>query len=686
MKHVIYRIFLFLLGWACFLTNVHAREALTTLDETHVQASRDGPDFKNLPHSVSVITAEDIARSTASSVSDLLSREAGLNLMSFYGSDKKASIDIRGMGDTAVSNVLILVDGVKLNEFDLSGADLTTIAISQIERVEILRGGGSVEYGDGAVGGVINIITKRGYAGQKASASFEATRGSYDMEDLRANFRGSAGPFAATVNLSQLDTEGYRKNSDLRSRNGSVELRFMPNEVLDMYVRVASHRDEHGFPGYVSPELFRTERGRRSTPSPLDRGWTDDDTYTFGLNLDLERYGKFIFQMSKRDRVNDYVMSPNSAILIKEQLDSIQSERKDYSLRYDIAFKLLGGTHSLSMGANRQLGNYARYSGSQAAGAHAERKMGDLDRRGIFIKDTIALPANLTLTAGARVESFRTNMSDEQYSQDCQWIYIPIPGIWVRGPCSPYAYRANNSQGGTWRNHGSEIGLNWKPVGSLDIFGSVTRHFRSPNIDELVLALPELRPQTGKTAEIGVRLNPVKALSISGTLFKMKNEDEIYYGPDSVLGPVNRNYEEPTLRKGAELEGSWQATDNLRLRLNAGYVQPKFVGSGADVPHVPRKTANLNVHWSPVTNLSWTFVARYVGSRFDGNDIDNTEVYPKLPAYAVYDTSLRYDFGKWDLTAGVNNIFDKAYATMGYNATYYPMPGRNGFVRVRLHF
>jgi len=682
MKYVIVRIFLCLLGWVCFLTNAYAREALTTLDETHVQANRDGLDFKNLPHSVSVITADDIARSTASSVSDLLSREAGLNLMSFYGSDKKASIDIRGMGDTAVSNVLILVDGVKLNEFDLSGADLTTIAISQIERVEILRGGGSVEYGDGAVGGVINIITKRGYAGQKASASFEATRGSYGMEDLRAHFRGSAGPFAATVNLSQLDTDGYRKNSDLRSRNGSVDLRFMPNDVLDMYLRVASHRDEHGFPGPVSAQQFETEKGRRNTNSPHDRGWTDDDTYTFGANLDLARYGNLNIQVSKRDRVNDYIMQSATK-------DSIQSERADFSVRYSNKMMIAGVTHNISLGANKQIGDYSRNSGGQPLGEYAFKKLGNIERKGMFASDSIALPGKLFINAGLRVELFNTNMQDQQYDRDCQYIYLPGPGgtlIPVLAGCGSYYYKTHHEQGGRWRNHGSELGLSWKPTDQLTVFTSVSRHFRSPNIDELVLSSPDLKPQTGKTVEAGVRANPIKPLSLSGTMFRMRIEDEIYYGPPSAGGStVNRNYDEATLRKGAEFEADWKATDGLHVRLNAAYIQPKFEGSGADVPHVPRRTANLNIQWAPIAHLSGTIAARYVGSRFDGNDLSNTQ-YSQLPAYVVYDTSLRYDFGKWDITAGVNNLFDKAYSTMAYSNTYYPMPGRNGFVRVRLNF
>lgn len=269
-----------------------AAEDTATLEEIQIVGMHDNEAFKGLPHSVNVITSEEVARSPYSSVAELLSREAGLNLKSFYGNDKKASIDIRGMGDTAVSNVLVLIDGVKLNEFDLSGADFSTIALSQIERVEILRGGGSVEYGDGAVGGVINIITKRGNPGQKISGFIEATRGSFGQQDLRGNLRASAGPLATTINLSQLDTDGYRKNSDLRSKNGAIEFRLMPNDLYDFYLRISSHRDEHGFTGYVSREAFRSESGRTGPSAgagpqgELRRAARSDDHAGAGRQLD----------------------------------------------------------------------------------------------------------------------------------------------------------------------------------------------------------------------------------------------------------------------------------------------------------------------------------------------------------------------------------------------------------------
>jgi iron complex outermembrane receptor protein len=132
------------------------------LEEIVVTATREEDEIRKTPKNVTVITSEDIEQASSNNIVDLLARESNVNLRSFFGHDKGAGVDIRGMGDTYVSNVVVVVDGFRLNSPDLSGPDFSSIPLDQIERIEIVRGAGSVLYGDGAVGGVVNIITKKG--------------------------------------------------------------------------------------------------------------------------------------------------------------------------------------------------------------------------------------------------------------------------------------------------------------------------------------------------------------------------------------------------------------------------------------------------------------------------------------------------------------------------------------------
>src|SRR4029077_14940662 len=111
----------------------------------------------------SIITEEDIARSPAQNLPDILSREVGVQVQHLFSSTNgsRDTVDLRAFGAFAQSNVLILVNGRRYQDFDLQGFDFSSIPINSIERIEITRGNsGTVVYGDGAIGGVINIVTK----------------------------------------------------------------------------------------------------------------------------------------------------------------------------------------------------------------------------------------------------------------------------------------------------------------------------------------------------------------------------------------------------------------------------------------------------------------------------------------------------------------------------------------------
>lgn len=661
--------------------DVAAEDAVQELDEVIVSAPSGDGTLKTTPHSVTVITTEDIEKASSSSLVDLLSRQANMNLQSFFGTDKNSTIDMRGMGDTAGSNVLIMVDGVRRNEMDLSGADLSTIPLSQIERIEVIRGGGSVLYGNGAVGGIVNIITKRGKSGVQ-NLAIETTRGSYGLEDSRLNATGAAGPFVASVNLSKMDTDGFRKNGGLRSDNASAEVRFLPVDALDfleVYARIMTHYDEYGLPGPVSRADFEGNRSqRRSTNSPNDNGTTNEKNFVYGVNLDFDKAGQFKIQASTRDRINDYVIgfNPDPSLSIEDQTSQIDSYSKNYRLQYDNAFNLLGMKEKLILGMDKLDGEYTRWENGREINGSSQRKNGDVYSTGTFSNLTIQPLSNLTLTGGYRVNRFNTQMTDELY----RCINSTVPPF----PVISCNYNLQNNQGGKWRNYGAELGVTWQLSDSWTIFTSRTKHFRNPNVDELALASNDLRPQKGKTSELGLRYSPNQDLSISTTLFRMKNKDEIYFDSSSGLG-VNRNYDIPTSRKGLEAEVRWKPIDRLSLSANFGYVFARFDGTHADIPLVPRKTINARVEWQALPELIWSVSGRYAGSSYDGNDLDNT-MYPKVNSYTFFDTALRYQFKKLEVTAGINNIFNEIYTTRAYSETYYPMPDRNAFFRLRLKF
>ena len=131
----------------------------TELETMVVTASRIN-DVSALPASISVITAEDIKRSASLTLPELLSEYAGISINSLFSHGSRANVGIRSFGETATQNTLILLDGRRLNDIDLSSVNYAAIATDNIERIEITRGSGGVLYGVGATTGTINIITK----------------------------------------------------------------------------------------------------------------------------------------------------------------------------------------------------------------------------------------------------------------------------------------------------------------------------------------------------------------------------------------------------------------------------------------------------------------------------------------------------------------------------------------------
>src|SRR5882757_8270348 len=234
-----------LLALTSLTAPAYAQSTLPTLD---VWASRTNPGIVGASNSV--ITAEDIRRSPGVSLQDILGQEAGIQTNSQNGGKAGVgtTVDMRGFGATASSNTLILINGRRMADFDSIGFDLATIPRDSIERIEITRGNsGAVLYGDGAVGGVINIITKTG-AGKPATGRVEAGFGSFNQKEINGTASTSHGPYSVSVAGNAINSDGYRVNDYLRQRNGVGDLRYTGNEG-SAWLNIAGDDQKVGLPG-----------------------------------------------------------------------------------------------------------------------------------------------------------------------------------------------------------------------------------------------------------------------------------------------------------------------------------------------------------------------------------------------------------------------------------------------------
>ncbi|RKZ36727.1 MAG: TonB-dependent receptor, partial [Gammaproteobacteria bacterium] len=176
-----------------------------------VSATRSQQSLLTVPGAIAVISREEIERSGARHIADVLRGRGAVQINDTFGDGSRATVGMRGFNESANANVLVLVDGRRLNNTDIGAPDLNSISLKDVERVEIVQGSAGTLFGDQAVGGVINIITRRP-TGRVMEAV--ATVGSYGRRGLRARL-GNRFSNGIDVNLTaeRFLTDNYRRNN-----------------------------------------------------------------------------------------------------------------------------------------------------------------------------------------------------------------------------------------------------------------------------------------------------------------------------------------------------------------------------------------------------------------------------------------------------------------------------------------
>ena len=628
------------------------------LNEIVVTASKIEEPIRRIPKNVTVITKEDIQQAPSNNIVDLLSRESGMTLKSLFGHDKQAGIDIRGMGATRISNIIVMMDGVRLNSPDLAGPDLSSVHLDRIERIEIIRGGGSVFYGDGAVGGVINIITKKGES-EPDFRSFYSS-GSYDTHDFRASFNRPISSLMLNGSADYYDSDGYRENGGIEKRDASIQAGYEWGDHIRLSLKGSIHEDRYGLPGPLINRAYLDSKAlRRAASRPEDYGETNDRHLTADMEIETGPFGVLSVHRGYRSRRNDYILGFTKLKSEAEQMNRIDEDTRPLSVQYNLPYRFKGYKHQLWCGLDHYETEYVSERLSDD-----ERKNGMIRQLGLFLANDWTLYNDLLWRLG-----YRHNRHKGRYREDTRTI------TWSNGDVSTRI----------WSNEAYETGILYDLNDDTSLYVNFSTSFRVPNVDELVKADEDLHPQEGRQIDIGVRQRIKGCMEWALSLFQMETEDEIYYMEDPNGIAVNRNYEEKTLRKGLEMDVKCYPMSSLYLWGNYSYCDARLKKRETFIPLVPKHKATVGLEWQISRRLLFHLTETFVGSSFDGNDSDNN-LYEKLGGYEVLDLKFTYEYKGWKVFAGVNNIFDEYYSTIAYSEAHYPMPTRNLFGGVQWRF
>jgi len=675
----------------CFASS--AAQAAT--EEIIVTGTRFVDSFRDKPLNVSIITEEDIRNSAAKTVPDLVSEKAGVSVHDFYGNNAaNAGIDLRGAGATGGSNTLVLLDGRRISDIDLAGVQWSAIPMVAIERIEVLRGSGTVLFGGGATNGVINIIT-RSPARIGNTAQFSLSAGSYDTYQGQLYANKFWERFGISIVASNYDSDGYRKNNSNRQSNVETKLTWLMDNA-QLQLRLGADRQDIRLPGarLVDPSIGVNllDTDRRGTVTPLDYATRDGNRAALEYSHTMP-FGDINVDLSYRNRPQtSYYDFSGFPLYTVTDLDMLA-----FAPRARIAHSLFGGPGNLVVGLDWQRWRYQRgISDFPANSGQPHNRIGATQyNTGFYVQDTSQLTENLSMLAGARAERQSLSATDEYDAAS--------PGG-AFGSGAPAASRVDHQ-------HAADLGLRYQLQPSWALIGKLARSFRLANVDEIYEQsaffsneFQLLRPQTAVTGEAGIAYHQ-GATHVQASVFVTDVKDEIHLDPFT-SGVGNTNLP-PSRRRGLELEAKTQATKDLSL--NAAYTYTvarfrsgEFVGggfalsnnviAGKTVPLVPRHKLNLGASWliQPQTRL--TAAVNYVGRQYMENDEAN-DLGAMIPAYTVTDLKLSHEIGDFRLALAVNNLFDRKYYNYGVKSAFtagrynaYPLPERNAMLTMEYRF
>ena len=668
-----------------------------TLEETVVTGIKNDDIQKSGQiKNTTVVTYQDIHDKGYNTVEEVLKHTPGIN---FVNNGFGYIADVRGQGEQgATKNVKILVDGTPLNILDTSHAilPLNSIAVEDIEKIEIVNGGGTVLYGGGTTGGVINIITK------KTQDEFMKSKIYYQNSSFDTNKYGIgtsvkfADKFLLNLGYEGIDGKGYRYRDKKNGKNlrGGFTYNITDNQTLS-FKATRYDEDTKESDGIKKVQMDRDRRqdGDTLTDSNLKRT-------EFSLNYEIKPTDNLAFSLLGYNQKT-----------VRKYEQSIPAEKANLSGMRP------GNSRPNPGGSSRPGGNMPNFSAGQVnhitKGGFKDTKNG-IDLKGkynygsgdiIFGYEYIKNKSSRNAYGGLYMWSqklFSTSNVDIDMEKDTHSVFIQNKHSFTDKLDGILGYRYEHADYDIYRTDGTnsvnnkskknnnayEAGLNFKYSDTGNVYAKYEKGYRSPSPAEMVDKTPttgyilnNLKSEKYDTYEIGVKdiLGP-SFISLTG--FYTKKDDEILR---NMIGHgihwTHRNLPK-TERKGIELFAE-QYLEPFRINESVSYIDAKITkgtDKGKKIPYVSRIKATLGANYEVVKGLNITADLNYFSDSVD-------EKYEKIKAYSTTDLGMNYTHKTGlGVQAGIKNVFDKKYYRYKNGDSYIPEAERTYYVGVSYNF
>jgi outer membrane receptor protein involved in Fe transport len=602
-----------------------------------------------------VITAQDIQKLGAKTVQEVLQYQTGVVVYDLIGNEFQSTVDLRGFNGQPVPATSVFVDGVRVNEPDFNTVNFDLIPIDDIDRIEILPGTATV-FGRNALGGVINITTKRGRK-DKPHFGVEAGGGSFGRQKYTFNTDGPLplSNFDYYFGVTRELTDGFRDASGGRITRLFSKLGYQlgqQSNVTLSYTHVQDHLKQAS-----SLRLGDLRIDRKANAHPGD--FFDADLHLVALNVRQKLPAGFSLAINSFLRDHDdlaFVKFQSGDSLLRT---AIFSSGGTIQLTHDGAIldrkNLL--TLGLESGRNRfDITNSGVFFGFR----FLTKQLTKEDVVGLYLSDSLNLLESLILSAGFRYDWDRFDFTDK--------IDASLNGTKSFHRLSPKA------------------GLVFVPLEDLSLSFSYSEGIRTPTVSEIFAqgpfgSNPSLVPMRSQNFEVGAKGKLTSWLDASLAFFYMPVRDEISFvvtDPVSLIGK-NENIDR-TLRRGIEVSLNGRYGKLIDGFLNYTVMKATFetnflvfpltfpapvrqVEKGNDLPLVPRNRVGLGVNFHPLNDLTLSLLGTYVGGQFLLNDEPNQ--FKKLAEYFVLSSKVSFKRGPWTGHVTVNNLSNRKYSTSG---------------------
>lgn len=579
-----------------------------------------------------VITRNQMSQTGITNLSQALQNLAGVQLQDLSGNNSQVTMGMRGFGVNASSNTLVLLNGIPLTNPDLAPPDLNAIPLRDIELIEVVAGSESVLYGDQAVGGYINIITREHI---KESTSVFCDAGSFNLRQCSLTWNSHVNQLKFDLTGTVLHTDHYRDHNKYNQQIILGKL-FFPYEKGRFTFHYKLANEDMQYPGALTAAEVRENRRQANNSTDFFTDWSG------------------FFHAKHQYELNQF-----------------------WNIETDFAIRNMNGHGVL----------FVPFTQSRRI-FFAKPQL-----KGKFDKVSVQTGFDFQADQYQLKSVFGLNHDTQQKYDVFGLAHYPVNNklsisLGARGAELISQLIAVNRLDRMNRAFATTLGASYQYYPHLEFYARRAESFRFPKADEneaTATGIVGLRTQRGVAYEAGSQLsNPFYSLKIN--LYQLNLKDEIAFDPSQTAeNPFgsNRNLS-PTRRQGGSISSKVQFRDHLIFNGQYQYVNARFQnGVFADhrIPLVAENIFQVGLDYKLSDYFNIYPEAIYTGNQYAANDDANAA--GRIGGYTVYNFNIHYERKNLSASLRFNNIFNKYYYFYTvYQSTmksefFYPAPDRN---------